>query len=229
MKLDIIIPTLNERENLIKIIPYLKENISLDTNVYVVDSVRSKDNSIEICLQHDIHYIKSNYACRSIQMNIGARASKGDCLLFLHADVVPPSQFQSHISNAINQGYKVGFFSYKFDSSSWLLKINSFFTRFDGMFAGGGDQCQFFTRDLFEKYNGYDEDCEIMEDFDMIKRLRNKNESLTIIKDPAIVSARKYKNNSYLKVNFINLMTFMKFKNNVSSKELKLYYNKSLN
>lgn len=229
MKLDIIIPTLNERENLIKIIPYLKANTSINTKVYVVDSVRSKDNSSEICLQHDINYMKNDCACRSIQMNAGARAGDGDLLLFLHADVVPPTLFESHINVAIEQGYKAGFFSYKFDSKSWLLKINSFFTRFDGLFAGGGDQCQFFTRELFEKYNGYEENCEIMEDFEMIKRLRNGKEALTIIKDPAIVSSRKYVNNSYLKVNLINLLTFLKFKNNVNSKELKLFYNKSLN
>ncbi len=228
-KLDIIIPTLNEEENLKKLLPYLKKHTSIDTKLYVIDSVQSTDNTRNICQEYDITYIKSNKAGRSIQMNEGAGASSGDILLFLHADVLPPVDFQKHILSAINEGYQAGLFAYKFDNNSLLLKINAFFTRFNGILAGGGDQCQFFTRTLFENNNGYKSEYEIMEDFEMIDRLKELNVPITIIKDPATVSARKYDNNSYLRVNIINLLAFIKYKRNVSSCELKKFYKKSLN
>lgn len=229
LNLDIVIPTLNEEKNLSKILPFLKNNTCINTKCYVVDSVQSIDKSYDFCNKNGITYIKSQYARRSKQMNEGAAAGDGDILLFLHADVMPPPNFQNCIEKALREGYKAGFFSYKFDSSSLLLKINAFFTKFDGMFAGGGDQCQFFTRELFEKYNGYNEDYEIMEDFEMIDRLKDLNERITIIKNPAIVSARKYSKNSYFKVNYVNLMAFLKYKRNVSNCQLKEYYKQSLN
>jgi len=229
MNIDIIIPTLNEKDNLKSLIPYLKENISKSTNIYVIDSVESKDDIMKLFVDSNIHFIKSKYSRRSIQMNEGAAAGSGDVLLFLHADVRPPENFEHSIQQELNKGIRAGFFAYKFDQSSFLLKINEFSTRFNGLFAGGGDQCQFFTRELFNACNGYRDDFEIMEDFDMTRRLRKGNEQFAIIKDPATVSSRKYKNNSYFKVNLINLITFLKFRNNVSPKELKAFYKKSLN
>lgn len=229
LNLDIIIPTLNEEKNLSKIIPFLRNNTDINTKCYVVDSVQSTDKSYDFCNKNGINYIKSEFSRRSKQMNEGAEAGDGDILLFLHADVIPPPNFQFCIEKVLFEGYKAGFFSYKFDSSSFLLKINAFFTNFGGMFAGGGDQCQFFTRELFERYNGYKEDYEIMEDFEMIDRLKQKNERIAIIKNPAIVSARKYSKNSYLKVNYVNLVAFLKYKRKVSNCQVKEYYKQSLN
>jgi rSAM/selenodomain-associated transferase 2 len=229
MNLDIIIPTLNEKENLLELLPFLKDHTSNTTKIYVVDSVQSSDNTSQLCQQHDITYLKSEFARRSIQMNEGAAMGKGDTILFLHADVRPPADFEKLISQEFTKGYKTGFFCYKFNPSSPLLKINEYFTKLNGIFAGGGDQCQFFRRYLFEQYGGYKEELEIMEDFEMIERLRHNKERLTIIKNPATVSARKYRDNSYLKVNLVNLISFIKYKKNVCPKEIKAYYKKSLN
>jgi len=229
MNLDIIIPTLNEKENLEALIPYLKKNISDSTNIYIVDSIESTNDMSNFFNDSNIHFIKSKCARRSIQMNEGASLGNGNVLLFLHADVRPPLKFEQFIQQELTKGYRMGFFSYKFDQSTLLMKINEYFTKYNGVFAGGGDQCQFFTRELFNTYKGYKNDLEIMEDFDMINRLRKNNEPYTIIKNPAIVSSRKYKKNSYFKVNLINFITFMKFKNNVCQKEIKAFYKKSLN
>jgi len=228
MNLDIIIPTLNERENLKSLIPYLKTNMSNSTNIYIVDSIASTDNISNLFNDDSIHYIKSKYTRRSSQMNEGAAAGNGSTILFLHADVRPPVNFVQFIQQELTNGFRTGFFSYKFDKSNYLLKINEYFTKYDGPFAGGGDQCQFFTRELFNAYNGYKHEYEIMEDFEMIARLRKNNEPFTIIKDPATVSSRKYKNNSYLKVNLVNFITFLKYRNNVCPREIKAYYKNAL-
>jgi len=150
-------------------------------------------------------------------------------LLFLHADVKPPQGFENHIKGALANGFKTGFFSYMFDQSSFFLKINEYFTKYDGLFAGGGDQCHFFTRGLFTKMQGYKESQEIMEDFEMIDRLKKEGVQYTIIQNPATVSARKYKNNSYLWVNLINLITYIKFRTNVPASEIKDFYKRALN
>jgi len=229
MKLDIVIPTLNERKNLQKLLPYLRDNSPHTyTNITVVDSVLSDDSTNDICLQYDTHYIRSDKTQRSYQMNEGGLASKADAILFLHADVRPAPDFYDQIKLALSENYKAGFFSYKFDSDSWLLRINSNTTKTDGWFAGGGDQCQFFDRETFQAIGGYCYNHEIMEDFEMMERIRESDIPFKIIDSPALVSARKYEKNSYLRVNLINLLTFIKYKRNTDTADIREFYKKWL-
>lgn len=229
MILDIIIPTLNESENLQKLLPYLRDNsAACTTNLIVVDSILSDDNTNELCRQFDVQYIQSKYTQRSLQMNEGAFSSNGDVILFLHADVRPAPDFYDQIKKAIAQNYKAGFFSYQFNSKSWLLKINASTTNKDGLFAGGGDQCHFFDRTTFESLGGYCANHKMMEDFEMIDRIRKQAIPFKIVDAPALVSARKYDHNSYLKVNIVNLITFIKYRRNQDTAALRIFYKKWL-
>lgn len=158
-------------------------------------------------------------------MNEAAAKARGDILVFLHADVIPPSTFIKDISDTINEGFSYGYFSYKFEPSSFMLNINALFTHNNGLFAGGGDQIHFMTRELFLQMGGYDESYCIMEDFDFTRRVKKSGKPIKLIKNPAVVSSRKYKNNSWLKVNLLNLIAYFMFKMNFSPKKIrKLYY-----
>ena len=63
-------------------------------------------------------------------MNEGAAAANGEILFFVHTDSRPPNEFWGDIIQAFTEEFDVGCFRFKFNSSNWLLKINSFFTRF---------------------------------------------------------------------------------------------------
>ncbi|MGB1283428.1 MAG: glycosyltransferase, partial [Polaribacter sp.] len=185
--------------------------------------------SVEICKNFDkVTYFESKKKGRATQMNFGAQKAKGDVFLFLHADVALPEDFYQQIIGAVKSGNKAGFFAYKFDKKGFLLDINSSFTKKDGLFAGGGDQCQFFTKETFEKLKGYNEDFCIMEDFEMIDRIRKHKISYTIIQSKATVSARKYNTNSWLKVNAINGYVFLKYKLGIHPRKLRKTYKKLL-
>ncbi len=230
MILDVIIPILNEEINLRKLIPYLQSVCEIKAeNIIVVDCSKSKDDSRLFCKSQGLNYIKIKASCRSLQLNEGVKHTKAEAVLFLHADVIPPPNITIKIKEAIKMGYHFGFFSFNFDSPNVLLKINSFFTKFDGVFAGGGDQCHFFTRSCFKKLNGYKESFVIMEDFEIFRRIKENKVSYTIIDSPILVSDRKYQKNSYLKVNIINLLVFIKFRLNVCPKKLKQFYHTWLN
>ena len=56
-------------------------------------------------------------------MNFGALNSKGAVLYFLHADSVPPKNFDRYIVDAINQGSKAGCFQMKFNSYTLVVTI----------------------------------------------------------------------------------------------------------
>jgi glycosyltransferase involved in cell wall biosynthesis len=182
----------------------------------------SDDNTAS--LGHPFTYFKTGKSGRAAQMNTAAKLAKGDILVFIHADVLPPSNFCESINKAISQGYLFGFFAYRFDPSSFMLDINASFTGRKGIFAGGGDQIHFMHKSLYETLNGYDEKYKIMEDFDFTRRVIKAKIPYTIIQDKAIVSSRKYIHNSWLRVNIANLIAFIMFKLNIDSQIIKKYY-----
>ena len=224
--LSIIIPVYNEQANLIQRLSFLNEQANkFPIEILVCNSPASVDNSQNICNKYDkVTYLACKTKGRAHQMNYGASKAKGNVFLFLHADVILPDDFYFQIQKALKIGYKFGFFAYQFDKKTRLLNFNSKFTIKDGLFAGGGDQCHFFTKETFTNLGGYNEEFCIMEDFEMVDRIRKQKIPYTIIQSKAIVSARKYEQNSWLKVNLINGYVFLKYKLGVHPIKLRKTY-----
>lgn len=213
MTLDIVIPVLNEEENLKVLIPYLKNKlVTSDTGIIVVDSSKSNDNSESICREADITYLKSEVSRRSIQMNQGAQRSDAEVLMFLHADVRPPDIFVHDILSIIYSGIEFGLFTYRFDKNTFPLSVNSRITEYRSFFTGGGDQSHFMTKRLFNELGGYDENYRIMEDFEFFDRVKRQGHAWELAKSPALVSSRKYKKNGYLKVQWVNYLSYLKYR-----------------
>ncbi len=225
MKISIIIPVINEQENLRKLLPYLKKHAGdLVKEIIVVDG-GSSDNTREICSENQVHFLSSPKRTRAIQMNYGANNSNGEILYFIHADSCPPATFASDIIEQIQAGYKGGTFRAKYNSNHPLLKINSFFTRFKPMWCRGGDHSLFFTREVFEELGRYPEDHIIMEEYAFLNTFTQKY-PLAICKSTVICSARKYEQYPYLKVNIANLTAFKMYKRGEPQEKIFEYYNR---
>lgn len=223
MRLSIIIPTLNEKSNISRLFTARASECDR-CEVIVVDAPSSSDDIESLNAQFTFNYVRSPQEGRANQMNHGSELANGDLLLFLHADVIPPLNFDELIKEQVRNGHEMGFFAYRFDPSNRWLDLNAKYTYKDGFFAGGGDQCQFFTRPCFENLGKYNQDFVIMEDFEMMRRARKAKVSFGIIQKPAIVSSRKYERNSYLWVNLINLLAFGAFVIGVSPFKVKRFY-----
>ncbi len=223
MKLSVIIPTLNEAQNLRELIPFLqKQGGEFISEIIVVDG-GSEDKTCHTAENLGAKVLKSNELSRAIQLNLGARHATGNTLFFVHADTRPPGSFAEDLQISLVKGYKAGCFRYKFDSENFLLKINSWFTRFNGIFSGGGDQTLFITRDFFNTLGGYDEKFCLMEDFELVKRIKRRTK-FHINPRTMTVSARKYRDNSWLKVQLANLFVFALFRMGVAPEKLKKSY-----
>lgn len=209
MKISIIIPTYNEADYIQELLNYLHEHANSSVAEILVVDGQSIDHTPQKVQDAGIKCIISPQKGRAAQMNLGARQAIGDILYFVHADSYPPKSYANDVVQSIENGAESGCYRFSFDSDKWLLKVNSWFTRFDRLMCRGGDQTLFIKRDLFEELNGF-KNYAIMEDFDIIKRLRERG-TFHIIPKSAVVSARKYEENSYLKVNFINLIIFLMF------------------
>tara|TARA_R110002051_G_scaffold91370_2_gene160728 strand:+ start:48518 stop:49222 length:705 start_codon:yes stop_codon:yes gene_type:complete len=163
---------------------------------------------------------------RAVQMNEAAKTALGNIVVFLHADVLPPKGFIDDILNSLYNGYDAGFFSYRFDKDVWYLRVNASFTAKDGLFTGGGDQCLFIKKDVFNQLGMFSEKQALMEDFEFFSRMKKQSVPYTIIKNDLVVSARKYECNSYVRVNLSNFLLVVLFKLGYPGNKLKTLHNK---
>jgi rSAM/selenodomain-associated transferase 2 len=225
---SIIIPTLNEAENIGRLIDYLKATADKSLSEIIVVDAQSSDNTEGVALQHGARVVQSPKRGRAVQMNIGARIAKGDILYFVHADCFPPPTYLNDILEAFTEGYPMGCYRYRFDSDRFLLKINAFFTRFNPIFCRGGDETLFVERTVFEKLNCFDERFCIMEEYDFIKRARTQYR-FKIIPKYAVVSARKYETNTWWQVQKANFKVFSMFNKGESPEKMARTYRKMLN
>lgn len=206
MQISVIVPTYNESAVIVELLNYLSDHAKDSAREILVVDGMSSDDTVQRVRDAGYQCLISPQKGRAAQMNLGARLTSGDILYFVHADSVPPKTYVSDILSEIKRGAESGCYRFKFNSNHPLLKINGWFTRFDSLMCRGGDQTLFIKREVFKELNGF-KNYAIMEDFEMIKRLRDRG-TFQIIQKDVIVSARKYDENSYLKVNFINLVIF---------------------
>lgn len=227
MLISIIIPALNESENIGSLVQHLaKHGGNLLKEIIVVDG-KSGDNTQNEAKKAGAKVLVSDFSNRAIQMNIGAKEAQGDVLYFVHADTLPPKSFANDIKQAIEEEYLLGRYRSKYRSSNLFLKLNAFFTRFDLDLCKGGDQSFFISKDLFLKHGGYDEHYCIMEEYEFQSRI-GKRYAYKIIPKNILISARKYEENSYLNVQIANTTVFKMYKKGVAPKKILAAYRKML-
>lgn len=227
MKISIIIPVYNESERLGKLIQYLiQHKKELVGEILVVDA-GSTDKTMEIATQAGAIVVVSPKKGRAAQMHYGASLAIGDVLYFIHADTFPPVSFANDIMEAVTNGFGLGRYRTKFDSTKWYLKINAWFTRFDWFICMGGDQTLFITNDLYLQAGGFKPDLLIMEEFEFVPRAR-KLSPYKIFNKPALVSARKYDTNSWWQVQMANRKIVSMYKKGSSQNEMVAMYKKML-
>lgn len=228
MNLTVIIPTLNEEAFIGRTLELLltPENIKKNIEVIVVDA-GSTDKTVSIAEEFPIKVVTSDTRGRAVQMNLGAKLATGEFLYFVHADTRVLPGFFEDLKQVKDTGLKAACYRFKFDKDSLALRFNAYFTRFNRMFCRGGDQTLFISKDLFEDLGGFDTSYVIMEDFDMVRRIKKKTR-FHIIPKSVTVSARKYEHNSYFKVNRANLIAYWMFMLGYPSERIKQHYHNAI-
>lgn len=215
MTLSIIIPTYNEAFGIKKTIEHLQKNLLNKDYEIIISDAGSADTTVQIAQELGVKVLVSPVKGRAGQMNYGVKNAIGDVYFFLHADSLPAPLFYDLIAASLAKGFNCGSFRTQFDSSSFLLKINAFFTRFNYLFFRGGDQGIFVTKELWNTIGTYKEEMFIMEDYDYIARLWEQG-SFTLIPKATLISARKYEDNSWLTVQLANLKIVRMYKKGAS-------------
>ncbi|QNF34115.1 TIGR04283 family arsenosugar biosynthesis glycosyltransferase [Adhaeribacter swui] len=224
--ISVIIPTYNESEHIASTIRaiYQKGTRQAITEVIVVDG-GSTDDTVQQARAVGARVIVSTHKGRAVQLNQAAQVAIGNVLYFLHADTTPPIGFTTDIMEAVKSGYHSGCFLLSFDFSHWFLKANCWFTRFNPIFFRFGDQSLFVTKEKFTQIGGYDEAHTVLEDQEIIKRLR-KNNKFIILKKPVLTSARKYLTNGIYKTQGIFFLIYAMYFLGFSQHQLVSTYRK---
>jgi GT2 family glycosyltransferase len=100
-------------------------------------------------------------------------------------------------------------------------------TRFNITSFRGGDQSIFIKKDFFEKLNGYDEKYVIMEEYDLLRRVKALGIKYYLIQKDVLVSARKYEGRTWLEVNWANVKAMTQFRRGVAPEVIKRNYLKT--
>lgn len=211
--ISIIIPTFDEEGHIGRLIHYLKTEVAHPypgiSEILVVDGY-SRDRTVEEAEKAGANVIMASNKGRAYQMNDGARQAKGSVLYFLHADTFPPPTFAKDIQLAISRNEQAGGFRLSFDDSHFMLRLYSWFTRFDIDAFRYGDQSLFITKELFEHVGGFDESLIVMEDNEIIGRIK-RYAGYSIIPKNVITSARKYRDNGIIRLQFTFSLIYFLF------------------
>ncbi|MCC9138184.1 TIGR04283 family arsenosugar biosynthesis glycosyltransferase [Pontibacter silvestris] len=196
--LSIVIPTYNEAAVIGKLLQYLLQHTSRSAEVIVADG-GSSDATQAIAVKLGVRVLPCKRKGRGTQMNQGAAAATGNVLYFLHADTFPPTDFERQILEVVQQGYGSGSYRLRFDFPHWFLQLNAWFTRFDVDAIRFGDQSLFVRRAIFESVNGFNEQLLLLEDQEIVKRLR-KFARFRVMPYYVTTSARKYQQHGVYKI-----------------------------
>ncbi len=191
---SVIIPTYNEADQIAETISKTHAaNGKHEAEIIVVDG-GSIDDTVAIAKQCGAIVVVSERKGRAAQMNKAASVANYEILYFLHADSIPPNDFTTQILRAYKEGAKSGCFRLQFDYDHWFLKANAWFTRFNVNAIRFGDQSLFATKEVFQKSGEFREDLLMMEDQEIIHRLK-RHGTFKVLNDVVITSARKYLDN----------------------------------
>ena len=190
-KISIIIPTINEANNL----PLLLSDLSIirkEGEVIVVDC-GSEDRTLDIANIYGAKVYKSKERNRGLQLDIGAMNSKGDWLIFLHADTRLNHNWFRKIKSVL-KGDKNYIYNFKFkiNDQKIIYRVLEILVNFRSQYLKQpyGDQGLIIHRSIYLKNNGFRK-IPLMEDVDFLNRLENKKD-LKQLNLPIFTSSRKW-------------------------------------
>jgi rSAM/selenodomain-associated transferase 2/rSAM/selenodomain-associated transferase 1 len=193
IKISVIIPVSREEDRINATIDSLvKMECNHSVEIIVVDGDPS--GSTIQCIKEPTVITMTAEKGRAIQMNKGAARAAGDILLFLHADTTLPEKGFDKIKAVIETGkYAAGAFNYDIDSRDLFLRFIYYTSYLRSKISriAYGDQGIFIRKDYFEKIGGYPE-IPIMEEVELMKKIKKNKDKIYILKDGVKTSTRRY-------------------------------------
>ncbi|MBO8204139.1 TIGR04283 family arsenosugar biosynthesis glycosyltransferase [Prochlorococcus marinus] len=190
-KISVVIPTINEANNL----PLLLSDLSIiqkEGEILIVDG-GSEDKTIDVANIYGAKVYKSKERNRGLQLDTGAKKSNGDWLMFLHADTRLTHDWFTKIQSVLkgDKNY-IYYFKFRINDKKLIYRLLEILVNFRSQYFKQpyGDQGLIIHRSIYLKNNGFRK-IHLMEDVDFLMRL-NCKKYLKQLNLPIFTSSRKW-------------------------------------
>ncbi|GJL93099.1 TIGR04283 family arsenosugar biosynthesis glycosyltransferase [Hyphococcus sp.] len=226
--ISIVIPTLNAEARLAQCLDALVTSAldGLVKEVIIVDG-GSTDVTLPMADSFGTRILTAPPG-RGGQLAAGAKAARGEWLLFLHADTVLEEGWSNEAAEFIEGNlYAAAVFTFAFDATGIAQRLVAWgvMQRTRWVKAPYGDQGLLISKKVYDEIGGF-ADMPLFEDVDIIRRLiRIKGpHALHILSSKAVTSAERYERDGYARRVLRNFVLLMRYQLGVSPEELAKAY-----
>jgi rSAM/selenodomain-associated transferase 2 len=218
--ISIIIPTLNEEQN----IGAIADTLPGKTGEIIVVDGGSTDRTVLFARERGLR-VEQSAPNRAAQLNHGAACVGGSVLLFLHADTCLPENFATPLLQALaGRGVVAGAFSLAIRDAGPALRFIALCAniRSRTLQLPYGDQAIFITREQFVRLGGFPQ-LPIMEDFFFMRKARALGRIHTV-PGQVTTSARRWQRLGVVRTTLINQLIILGFALRISPERLASLY-----
>ena len=205
--ISIIIPTLNEEQN----IGALADNLQGTACEIILVDGGSTDRTILLAQELGLR-VERCTGGRAAQLNYGAACAKGRVLLFLHADTRLPQGFSLPLLQALSATDVIaGAFSLSIEHEGPALRFIALCATLRSRLLQlpYGDQAIFIAREQFDRLGGFP-DLPIMEDFLFVRKAKGMG-TIRILPQCVTTSARRWQRKGIVRTTLINQLVILGF------------------
>jgi glycosyltransferase involved in cell wall biosynthesis len=205
--ISVIIPAYNNEGVISLTIKHLKENAyaRLLKEIIVVDA-GSSDRTVTEAENAGAIVVHSICKNRSTQMNLGVQYATGKILYFILPGSLPPKNFTNEIVRATQKGFSAGCFQVNLAYQSGLAKVMRMIGSLKSSFTRIEDQSLFVISELFEKAGKFREDLMLLEDQELIDRLKRYS-GFILLKECILTPAKQNLSRGFARAEFGWLIT----------------------
>ncbi len=201
--ISVIIPTFNAEASLVHCLASLVPAVvdGLVQEAIVVDG-GSSDATLTLADAAGTRFLRAERG-RGRQLDAGARAARGNWLLFLHADTVLEPGWEKEVKcfiervETVRRTQAAAAFRFALDDEGLMPRLLEMLVGIRCLMLAlpYGDQGLLISRTLYGKLGGF-RSLPLMEDVDLVRRLRRGQR--VMLKSRAVTSAQRYRREGYL-------------------------------
>ena len=223
--ISVIIPVLHEAQTINGVIEHLRALPSPALREIIIVDGSEDGDTIKAIRSADVVRMEAPRG-RARQMNAGAAAARGDVLLFLHADTVLPRDAMPLIRSHMDDGrFVAGAFDLGLKTRRKVFRITEKYVAFRTRLTRVpfGDQAIFIRKDYFDELGWY-RDIPIMEDVELMGRIKERGDRICIIPKQVMTSPRRWEQEGVLYCTLRNWMLQLLYVLGVSPERLAKFY-----